>query len=262
MDCRKSLLLGLCLAGVASGCVTQPTVPGGSAAGMMGVGPDGRPPIREASSRKPNAKLCVAYGQLCERSAAQLEGEPVRQQKLREEARRSFQRAIDLEPNAKDGYVAMGQFYMAGEDLEKALETYRKALKRLPKEPALWSEQGFCACRKKDWPAAVESFRKASELDPDNPEYGTQLGLCLARAGRVDDAVACLTRFQGAAQAHFKVARMLERLNHPDQSKAHLRMALQLKPELNAAQEMLARLEEPEGGSRRGVVSIGFEKAP
>src|SRR5947209_6879491 len=147
MDCRNSLLLGLCLLGSASGCVTQPAVPGGSVSALMGVGPDGRPPVREAGPRKPSAELCVAYGNVRERTAAQLNAEPVRQQRWREEARKSYQRGIELEPNAKAGYVA----------------------------------------------------------------------------------------------------RMLERLNQPDKSKEHLRLALQAKPDLSAAQEMLARLEGPAG---------------
>jgi len=260
MDCRNSLLLGLCLLGAASGCVTQPTMPGGSASAMMGVGPDGRPPVREAGPRKPNAELCVAYGNVCERTAAQLDAEPVHQQRWREEARKSYQRGIELEPNAKAGYVALGQFYLAGEDVERALETYQKAVKRLPREPALWSELGFCQCRKKDWAAAVESFRKAHEQDPENREYGTQLGLCLARAGRVDESVTCLKKVVGEAQAYYHVARMLDRLNQPEQSKAYLRMALQLKPDLSGAQEMLAQLEGPADGGR-GVVNIGFQQA-
>jgi tetratricopeptide (TPR) repeat protein len=261
MDCRNSLLLGLCLLGAASGCVTQPTVPGGSVSALMGVGPDGKPPVREAGPRKPSAELCVAYGNVCERTAAQLNAEPVRQQRWREEARKSYQRGIELEPNAKAGYVALGQFYLAGEDLERALETYQKGIKKLPKEPALWSELGFCQCRKKDWAAAVECFRKAHELDPENHEYGTQLGLCLARSGRVEESVACLTKVQGAAQAHYNVARMLERLNQPDKSKEHLRLALKAKPDLSAAQEMLARLEGPSAEGGQEAVNAGCEQA-
>jgi tetratricopeptide (TPR) repeat protein len=223
------------------------------------MSPDGRTPIREAGPRKPSAELCVAYGRVCERSAAQLNADPVRQQKCRDEARKAYQRGIELEPNVKTAYVALGQFYLAGEDMERALETYRKGLKRLPKEPALWSELGFAQCRKKDWAGAVESFRKAHELEPETHEYGTQLGLCLARAGRVDESVACLTKVQGPAQAHYNVARMLEQLDQPDQSKAYLRTALQLKPDLSAAKDMLARLEGSPDGSR-GVVNANFQQ--
>jgi tetratricopeptide (TPR) repeat protein len=220
---------------------------------MMGTDPR---LARGQKKAKADAEICVAYGRWVEGKAAQPGISPMEQQGLRDEARKSYQRAIEVEPSSRLGYVALSEYYMAAEDLERALETCRKGLKRLPKEPVLWSEQGFCQCRKKDWPAAVESFRKAHELDPENREYGTELGLCLARAGRVEESVACLTKVQGPAQAHYNVARMLERLNQPELSKQHLCVALQLKPDLEPAQQMLVRLEGAAGGS--GVAQIGF----
>jgi tetratricopeptide (TPR) repeat protein len=257
MDCRKSFLLGLCLLGAGAGCLTQPTVPGGAAANLKGA--DSRL-AREHGKIKPNAETCVAYGKWMESKAGQPGLSPQEQQALRDEARKSYQRAIDLEPSSNKGYVALCEYFMATEDLGRALETCRKGLKRLPKESALWSEQGFCHCRKKDWSAAVESFRKACELDPENREHGTELGLCLARAGRIEESVACLTKVQGAAQAHYNVARMLERLNQPEQSKQHLSLALQLKPDLEPAQQMLARLEGAEPAGDNGVAQVGFSQ--
>jgi tetratricopeptide (TPR) repeat protein len=184
----------------------------------------------------------------------------MQQQELRDEARKSYLKAIDVEPTSRLGYVALSEFYMTAEDLDRAQDACRKGLKRLPKDAVLWSEQGFCLCRKKDWAAAIESFRKAHELDPENREYGTELGLCLARAGRIEESVACLTKVQGPARAHYNVARMLERLNQPERSKQHLAIALQLKPDLEPAQQMLARLEGPAPQDGRGVAQIGFSQ--
>src|SRR5262245_13756317 len=191
MDCRKSFLLGLCLLGTGAGCLTQPAVPGGSAANMMGMDPR----LAQAQKKpKADAEICVAYGRWVEGKAVQPGLAAMEAQALRDEARKSYQRAIEVEPSSKKGYVALSEYYMATEDLDRALEACGKGLKRLPKEPVLWSMQGFGQCHKKDWPAAVESFRKAHELDPENREYGTELGLCLARAGRTEESVACLTK--------------------------------------------------------------------
>ena len=259
MDCRNSLLLGLCLLGTGAGCVTQPTVPGGSVSNLMGNDPR---VARDTSKSKPNAEIYVAYGRLCEGRSIEPKLPTMHQQALRDEARKSYQKAIEVEPASNRGYLALAEYYMATDDLERAVQVCQKGLKKLPKEPQLWSQQGFCQCRKKDWPGAVESFRKAHQLDPENREYGTELGLCLARAGRVEESVACLTQVQGAAQAHYAVARMLERLNRPDQSKQHLQLALQLKPEWAPAQEMLARLDGPAPpAGDRGVAQIGFAQA-
>jgi tetratricopeptide (TPR) repeat protein len=225
---------------------------------MMGADPR---MARDHGKSKPTAEIYVAYGRLCEGQSVEPKMPTLQQQAMRDEARRSYQKAIEIEPNASSGYLALGEYYMATDDLERALQVCQNGLKKQPKEPKLWSQQGFCQCRKKNWEAAVESFRKANQLDRDNREYATELGYCLARAGRVEESLACLTQVLGAAQAHYNVARMLERLNRPDLSKQHLQLALQVRPDLAPAQEMLARLEGPlPPAGDHGVVQIGFQQ--
>jgi tetratricopeptide (TPR) repeat protein len=254
MDCRRSLpLLALGLIGACAGCISQPLGPPGSAAQLAALDTHKASP---APPRKPTADLCVAAGRYCEESAEQASDNPQQQHQLYEEARKEYQRALDLDAKHKDALLALGRLYVKLEDYDRAMATYAKALKKHPKEPAVWLEQGICQCRKKDWAGALESMRKAHTLDPENRVYATQYGLCLARASRYDDSLACLSKVMPKAEAHFNVARMMEHLNHPEESRQQLRLALQLKPDLAPAQQMLARLD---AGTPGGVVNVGFE---
>jgi tetratricopeptide (TPR) repeat protein len=259
MDCRRVFsLLALGLLGTCAGCVTEPMVPGGSAERLAGM--DIRK-LREPPRRKPSGDLCLAYGRLAENSADQPGLDEVQRAKLQEEARKAYQRALELDPRNKAAYLALGKLYATLGDHDRARTTFQKGLQKHPKDAALWFEQGIYLCRKKDWKAALESMQKANHLDPENREYATHYGLCLARAGRPDDSVTCLAKVLGRAEAHYNVARMMQHLNRPELSKEHLRLALQTKPDMQRAQVLLAQIEGGTGGHPgHGIVNVGFKQ--
>jgi tetratricopeptide (TPR) repeat protein len=185
------------------------------------------------------------------------------QQQMRDEARQNYQRALDINPKCTKAYLGLGRLYVKMQDFDRALDVYQKALKKLPKEGALWCDQGFCLCCKKDWTAALESMKKAHTLAPDNREYGTHYGLALARAGKLDESITLLTKFQGKAEAHYTVARMLEHLNRPELSKQLLQAALQLNPDLAPAKDMLVRLDSRPGAAAIDppIATVGYQEA-
>jgi len=225
---------------------------------LMGV--EGRK-TSPAPPRKPTPDFCVAVGDLREEAAEQAENGSHQQQLMRDEARQLYQKAMDLDPRCKKAYVALGRLYVKADDYDRALEVYDKGLKKLPKEASLWSERGICLRCKKDWAGALVTMQKAHTLEPENREYGTQYGLALARAGRIDESFAVLSKVQGKAEAHYKIARMLEHLRQPEQSKHHLQLALQLKPDLAPAREMLAHLEGgPPEANRSPIADVSFEQ--
>ncbi|MCI0456330.1 MAG: tetratricopeptide repeat protein [Gemmataceae bacterium] len=253
MDCRRSLLAAMCLLGACAGCVTQPMVPGGSADTLASVAA-----MRPSSGgkRKPSAELCTAYGKFCERGAEQTDN-PEQQQVFRDEARKSYQKALELDPKYAHGYRGLASLYLQLNNHEQAVATYRKGLDKLPKEASLWGDLGICHCRRKDWKPALECLQKAHALEPENREIGTQYGLALARAGRLNESVTVLAKVVGRAQAHYNVACMARHLNQPAAAKDHLRQTLQASPNHTDAQQLLAQLNaEPQAG--QGVVRVGF----
>jgi tetratricopeptide (TPR) repeat protein len=256
MDCRRSLLVALCLAGFCSGCVTRSITPPGGMEMLAAVDSDKIKPYK--SKRAPSVDLAVAYAAYSARGAEQPSATPAQQQTMREQARKAYQEALQIDPNCKEAHLGLGRLYVQAKEHDKALEVFQKALKKHPKEAALWYEQGICLCRKKDFKAAAESLHKAHTLQPENREYGTQLGLCLARAGRTDEGVACLSRVLGPAEAHFNVARMLDHLNQPDMARRHLQLALQRKPDHAGAAQMLGQLEGTPP-AEQAIITIQYE---
>lgn len=175
---------------------------------------------------------------------------------LRDDARKAYQHALEVDPKYVEAYLSLANLYIAIEEFPNAIETYQKGVKACPKASILWYKMGMCQARLKQWDAALASMRKATELEPENHIYINMLGFCLARAGRFDESYAYFAKTQGEARAHYNVARMLHHVGRPEDSRAHLRLALQAKPNYPEAQELLVSIENPRSGN---VVPASFE---
>src|SRR5262245_50873869 len=133
MDGRRTLVLALCLLGACSGCRSRQTLPP--------VLPEQRAaaePTRPKRNAKPDT--WVAYGACSERAAGRAELTDTQKMNLYDQARKSYQKALEIDPKHKDAHVALARVYLAQGDDERALAVYRKALEKHPKEGAFWHE--------------------------------------------------------------------------------------------------------------------------
>jgi tetratricopeptide (TPR) repeat protein len=233
---------------------------------VQNQGPDQATPQVAAKTQKeidlpkrtPQASTCVAFGSFNAELASK-PGLPLAQQEqMREQARRAYQQALKIDPNSLAAYAGLGKLYQEKGDYEQAAAVYQKSLKEHPKEAPVWFELGMCQARQKNWDQALESLKKATELDEGNTSYTNALGFCLARAGRYEESYAFFQKAVGPAQAHYNVARMLHHVNQDESSKEHLRLALQLNPDLTGARQLQAELEGSLTGTK-AAAAISFE---
>jgi Tfp pilus assembly protein PilF len=240
MDCRRVLFLPAVLAG-AFGCVHTTVTP---------ADPQGDPTAatvhksNDSGKLTPKASTCVAFGTFSERCAAdETRYTPVERDRLYDQARQAYQRALQIEPTDLAAQAALAHLYVNRSDLPRALEVYQKAVSDHPKEPGVWYELGLCQARNKQWEAALQNLRRAVELDPENRTRARSLGFCLARAGHIDESYAVFAKIDGEAMAHYHVARMLLHTKQDRLGEQHLRLALQLQPDLAPASALLASLQ-------------------
>jgi tetratricopeptide (TPR) repeat protein len=266
MDRHKLLGWGLAAALGVAGC--QHAKPPGTAAQQTAsysplsttttrVAADGTPikPAPDLPKRQPKPETCVAAASFYATEAAAPNTPPLHVQELREQARRAYEQALQVDPKHVPAYQGLGRLYADAEDTAHAVETYQKGLKVLPKEAALWYELGMVQGRRKEWGPALESLRKASELQPENHQYANAFGYGLARAGQYDEALACFQRVNGEGRAHYKLARMLQHLGQNDLARRHLEAALEKDPRLAEAQSLLRELDG------QGVKPAGYSEA-
>jgi tetratricopeptide (TPR) repeat protein len=255
MDCRRSLLLALGVLASCAGCLSKPSGPT-STLDPNGFNEKNWTFVR--GKQKQNTDPYVAFGLYREQLASQKGISPAEEYGLREQALKAYQEALTVNPRDKSALVALAQLYNRRGDPDKALQTYQKAAKFHPKDGMVWFNFGLFHCQRKEWGAALDCLTKAADLNPDNRDYVNTLGFTLAKVGRLDEGASCLAKTMGKAEAHFNVARLLERENQVEMSKHHLRLALQLKPDHRPAGELLAQLETA-GTAEPTHVNIGFQ---
>jgi tetratricopeptide (TPR) repeat protein len=257
MDCRHSIL-GIGLLGALLGCVPQTAIPLTQSDFAAGERQETDP-----AKYTPKASTCVAFGAFSERCAAdETKYNQVERDRLYDQARKAYQQALQIEPTNLAALTALARLYANRGDHARAVATYQKATRAHPTQLELWYELGMCHARNKEWDAALQSLRRAVALDPENRSSNRSLGFCLARAGRIDESFAVLAKLDGEASAHYNLARMLHHMHQDNLGKQHLRIALQIQPDLTPAKQLLETLEASwaaNGGQKSQPEAEGVE---
>jgi tetratricopeptide (TPR) repeat protein len=263
MDGRTKLLLACGLFGGLAGCSHQSSMP---------LQQSQEPPIAASKNgpasgkRDPLPSTCIALGRTSERAAEVAGRSPADQQKLREQARRSYQKALQLDPTNLEAMSCLGNLYLTLNDYPRAVATFRKATEAGPTKANVWYELGLCYTRSKDWEPALAALQKAVELEPEDRLFVHSYGYCLARAGRYEASVAAFARVENEAMAHFNVARMLMHMNEEELARQHLRLAVALDKNLTPASELLAKLDlrvsmgVPSAVDQPAIQQAGYER--
>ncbi len=257
MDCRKTLGLSFCLLLGAAGCShnvimrsPEPPVQASSAPAPTSTPVQVLPPgavVRKAADlppRMPHASTCVAFGDWAssEANAADL-SDTVRQAK-REKARKAFQQALAIDPHYLPAYESLALLYDDLKDHSHAVATYRKAAEMFPNEPRIFYDLGKCYGGAQEWTPAILALGRAVDLDPENRQYVDTLGWMQARVGRYDDSLTTFRKVHDVAEAHYRLALMLDHLNQPELCKQQLLAALEKDPHQERARTLLAKVEE------------------
>jgi tetratricopeptide (TPR) repeat protein len=96
-------------------------------------------------------------------------------------------RAIELKPFA-DGYYTLGACHLQKEDLDKALESFRKGLELAPHDPSLKMAVGNVLLRQQRVDDAAAAFAEVFEKTKGE-EAQRRLAWCRYAQGRYDDAL-------------------------------------------------------------------------
>src|SRR5438270_8253600 len=132
MDCRRSLV-ALGVAWVCCGCM-------GTQGQQQRPAPPENPPANlvqrdsDAPKRAPKAATMVAFAACKESEAANADIAPNIQRNLRDDARKAYQEALQIDPHCLAAYFGLGRIYRDFGDFDRALDTYHKALEKHPRE--------------------------------------------------------------------------------------------------------------------------------
>ena len=254
MDCRRSLsiLLPLVLSGL-TGCAPNQLfglLGDKTAAEAAQTTPVPAPspvtePIAKEAVKELSPKTLVAMAAFHEQLANELAREPAEKQRIMEDARIAYEKAITVDPKYVPGYLGLARHWEVRDRHDLAVHFYDECLKLAPQDAGLFHEAGMCQARHKEWEEALARLSKAVELDPENRACAMNFALCLARSERFDESLAWLRKLQPEAEAQFTLARMMHHLGRYDLCMEHVRQSLNADPMFIPAQELLASLTAP-----------------
>ena len=255
MDGRISLAFFTCALTLGcAGCVTTQT----QQTSDIGAGKNGETPTitkNDGPKRLPQTSTIIAIGKLKEADAdsESAKSSPEMQARLRDDARKAYQKALEIDKNNLEAARCLAALYVKINDYERAFDIYKKELAKHPKDATLWYDVALAHQRRKELAESVRCLTKALELAPENRDYLKKLGFTLAWMGQTEQGLTYLTRAQGKAQAHCNIARILIERDQPQLARQHVALARQESPDLPEANALLAWLD---GGPRAAATPL------
>jgi lipopolysaccharide biosynthesis regulator YciM len=111
------------------------------------------------------------------------------------EAEQAFEKAITLEPDVSDAYIALAAVHEQRGDEKKALDILEKGGTRFEQDAGFQFNLGIMYLNAGRVQEAEAAFRRAQAIDPGNPELHYYLGTLAIGRNELDQAVEHLERY-------------------------------------------------------------------
>jgi tetratricopeptide (TPR) repeat protein len=181
---------------------------------------------------KPGPDLYVATARVYEKSGD------------KDGAAGQYQKALKIDPGHLPALLGYAQLHDSQREYTDADKLYQEAIRRHPKDAAVYNDLGLSYQRRGKLDQAAQSIAKAIELQPDKQLYRNNIAAIMVEMHRNDEALAQLTRAHGPAGAHYNLAILLHRSGSDREAQYHFAQAAQIDPSLLAAREWSRRLSQ------------------
>jgi tetratricopeptide (TPR) repeat protein len=111
-----------------------------------------------------------------------------------EQARQSFDKALELDPENPERKVAIGEAYLNKGLTDEAAQIFGDYLATNPEAVYVYNRLGLVYRRQKQFDKAIEYYQKAIEIDPDEEYVYYNLARAYLRAGDTDHAIQVLNK--------------------------------------------------------------------
>jgi tetratricopeptide (TPR) repeat protein len=130
-------------------------------------------------------------------------GEALRKNRRSEASIEFYKRALDQDPDKFVYYSRLGGSYVKLGYSDKALDVFRRALKRFPGMPEAHYFVGIAARAHADYQLAESEFRESLQLQPQNVDTLAQLGFIIGERDRYAEAEKLLRSAIAINNKHF-----------------------------------------------------------
>lgn len=151
------------------------------------------------------------------------------------EAKDDLERAAALDPNLYQAHYLLGNVLLKLNNVDGAIESYRKAIKLAPDQPRTYFQLALALQAKQDQAGEEHALEKALETDRSYAPAQCEMGRILIEQHRPADAVDHLTAAiqsnPHSEKAYFLLARAYAQLGQKEKSDAMIKRLVAVKKE-------------------------------
>ena len=151
-----------------------------------------------------------------------------------DKARKSYNRALKLNPNLFAVIGNLGLLAQAEDNLDLAEELFLRGIEKAPDDATAHNNYAQLLRKQNRLEEAIASFEKAEALDPENYLIGLNKAQSLMQIRRDDDALAALQKLMALDQSKFEpfwdFAITLRKMGKPDEAESFVQGALEYFP--------------------------------
>jgi tetratricopeptide (TPR) repeat protein len=159
------------------------------------------------------------------------------------QARRQYQQALAKWPGHVDVLRAAARMEDRQNELRLAETLYRQAVDANPHHAGALNDLGLCLARQGQLEASMQVIEQAITLQPQKALYRNNAATILVEMHQDQRALAHLSAVHGPAEANYNLGQLLVQRGRPGDAAAYFQTALQINPELQAAQIALSQLQ-------------------
>jgi tetratricopeptide (TPR) repeat protein/peroxiredoxin len=181
------------------------------------------------------------------------------QQQKSDEARKSFQRAVQLQPNypgtLPKAWNNLGILAARAGRTDEAVNNFERALKLDPDYIIALNNLGNAYRQGGQWEEAKRAFQRALELNPADPEANYALGMVFAQLGQTQQTYEYLQKALAARPAYPEALNNLGilylRTQRRDEAENSFKESMRVAPSFDQAYLNLSRLYSMEGDTQK-----------
>jgi Tfp pilus assembly protein PilF len=167
------------------------------------------------------------------------------------EAISELSRAAALDPKMKQAHSLLARAYDRKGLPEQARRSFDRALDEAPDDPQTLNDLGYTLYLNGQYRAAVDRLKRAARLAPTDERILNNLALAQCRLGKFGDAYRNFARAGGEFNGRLNTAALAERMGHDADAIAQYEGARRLQPDSAAVLRRLADLYRRVGQSEK-----------
>lgn len=171
-------------------------------------------------------------------------GRILEQQGKFDEAGKQYAKALDEYPDSLLALISYGRLLDRQGKSTAALEYYQRAAEAHPDNAIAMNDLGLCYLKLKQYDDALAAIFKATTIEPENKRYRNNMASALVDTNRLEEAYSQLEYAHGPAAGHYNLGYLLYKKGDVQLARNHASLALEKDPNLAAARQLLAILNQ------------------